>query len=113
MQCSGLEGAAMGLPVVAGDAECVKQFTSIYGVVPYTFAVSEAALEHQLTELATNEEFYDQESRRVSGFVARYHDYGAVTGYYLELLDEFFGWREALGIGIELVLPMRPMVAST
>lgn len=110
MQCSGLEGAAMGLPVIAGDPECKRQFNERLEYLPYLYANDGEELETVLSQLALDDEYYEKAAYKVSKYVAGHHDYGAVTEKYLDLLDTHFGWREALGLSIDLVLPMRPMV---
>ena len=57
MQCSGLEAAAMGLPVIAGDQSVADRCRERYGHVPYTFADSEEELELALQRLMDDEVF--------------------------------------------------------
>ena len=111
MQCSGLEGAAMGLPVVAGDTGCVSRWMDLYGYCPYVYAGDAGELEWFLKQLIDREDFYESAAKVGLEHVAQHHDYGAVTGYYLELLDTHFGWREALQLNADLQLPMRAAVA--
>jgi len=112
MQCSGLEGAAMGLPVIAGDPACRREFEKMIGTWPYLYANDEDELEIVLTMLAVSEEYYEKAASKVHRYVAEHHDYGAVTAKYLELLDAHFGWREALQLNADLQLPMRTMVTA-
>lgn len=97
MQCSGLEAAAMGLPVIAGDTDCLREYTDWLGEAPYTFANTEDQLVEQLARLATDRVFYDAEAARVSGYVVTHHDEAAVALRYLDLLDEAFQWRQVMG----------------
>lgn len=93
MQCSGLEAAAMGLPVIAGDATVADRHREQFGLVPYTFADSEDELETVLARLVDDAEFRQAEAGRVASFVTEYHDESAVALRYLDYLDEAFAWR--------------------
>jgi hypothetical protein len=96
MQCSGIEAAAMGLPVIAGDETVAKRYVDTYGAVPYTFANNQTQLEEALHALATDQTFWLAEMTRVHWHVTEHHDESAVTLRYLDLLDTHFGWR---GVG--------------
>lgn len=96
MQCSGLEGAAMGQPVIAGDLDNAGWYNRNHGRVPYTFANDEAALRDQLARLATDREFFEGEARRVTEHVMHHHDYAAVTAWYLEVLEHKVGWMSRM-----------------
>ena len=109
MQCSGLEAAAMGMPVIAGDADCHREYMKRFGFVPYTFADTEEALTAMLERLATDPAFYAAEREKVSTFVAEVHDYAAVVREYLEILDVGMHWREGLRLGNGT--PLRQQVA--
>jgi hypothetical protein len=93
MQCSGLEAAAMGLPVVAGDKTVADRYRERHGYVPYTFADSAEELEAQLERLITDADFRQAEASRTAAHVLEFHDDAAVALAYLDLLDEAFGWR--------------------
>lgn len=93
MQCSGIEGAAMGLPVVAGDETVAARYVERHGTVPYTFANDRAALTAALGALATDEAFWMAESERVHRHVVDWHDEASVALQYLDALDARFGWR--------------------
>lgn len=95
MQCSGIESAAMGLPVIAGDAQVAERHCQRYGYVPYTFANTEEELEHQLAKLMDDSEYRAAEATRVADHVLEHHDESAVALRYLDLLDQSFGWRTA------------------
>jgi hypothetical protein len=97
MQCSGLEAAAMGMPVIAGDTDCLREYGDWLGQTPYTFANTEDQLVEQLVRLATDRSFYDAETARVAGYVTAHHDEAAVALRYLDLLDEAFQWRQVMG----------------
>ncbi len=99
MQCSGIEGAAMGLPVIAGDPDCATEYEKGYGAVPYTYANDLGALTEALERLVTEDGFYQNERSRVSAFVSEWHDTANVVARYLDLLDEAFQWRERLTLG--------------
>lgn len=98
IQCSGLEAAAMGMPVIAGDAFAAERYRDLVGEVPYTYANDAEQLEHQLVRLVRDEEFRMAEAYRVRGYVESFHDEAAVALRYLDLLDESFGWRQRLAL---------------
>lgn len=99
IQCSGLEAAAMGLPVIAGDDHVAVRYRSWLREVPFTFAGVYGELLERVLDLATDEGYYDQEAKRVSTYVRTHHDYGPVVRKYLEILDERLQWREKMSIG--------------
>lgn len=101
IQCSGLEGAAMGLPVIAGDHTCYRGYEHTVGYVPYTFANDEDGLVEVLAQLATDEDFYRTEAQRVSDYCLEYHDSANVVARYLDLLDSKVEWRANLEMGTE------------
>lgn len=96
LQVSGLEGAAMGLPVLAGDPDCVRAYREWLGEVPYTYANDGQALQEQIERLMTDPAFYAAERDRVTSYVAQHHDGAAVVARYLNLLDGAVQWRERL-----------------
>lgn len=99
LQCSGLEGAAMGLPVIAGDTDVRDEYMKRRGRQPYTFANDEHALVDALERLATDEEYYHQEAAEVGSYTLAVHDTANVVAQYLEILDEHLNWRENLPMG--------------
>ncbi|MEP6989442.1 MAG: glycosyltransferase [bacterium] len=88
IQGSGLEAAAMGQPVIAGDPEAASEYRAHTGDVPYTYANDAACLEGMLEWLATDPAFYAQEAQRVGAYVRQYHDYPAVARRYADILRE-------------------------
>jgi glycosyltransferase involved in cell wall biosynthesis len=86
IQGSGLEGAAMGQPVVAGDFDACAAYVKHIGSCPYTFANDADSLADQLAALATDAEFYSEEAQRVGAYVREHHDYPAVARRYSEIL---------------------------
>lgn len=104
MQCSGLEAGAMGMPVIAGDPDCRREYILWYGKVPYTWANDELTLKAAIERLATDKAFYTEAAHCVSAFVAKYHDYAAVVKQYLDILDKRLAWREGLKLGGRLPL---------
>lgn len=88
IQGSGLEAAAMGQPVVAGDAAVAALYREHLGEVPYTFAPDDHLLEEQIARLATDEAFYRTEAARVHDYCRRVHDYPAVAARYSEILTQ-------------------------
>jgi hypothetical protein len=93
MQCSGLEAAAMGLPVIAGDETVANRYIEHFGACPYTFANDLEQLESALERLVSDATFRADETSRVSQYVVQHHDESAVALRYLDLLDMAFGWR--------------------
>lgn len=94
MQGSGLEGAAMGQPVIAGDPLAAEEAARLNGGhIPWTFADDKATLRATIRRLAEDAMFYRAEAVRVHEYVRRLHDYRAVGAQYATFL------REALGRG--------------
>lgn len=96
IQCSGLEAASMGMPVIAGDPDCKREYEKWLGAVPYTYANSKEELEAVLERFCKDRIYREKEAVRVGGYVREHHDGAAVVQRYLELLDEAFHWREHL-----------------
>jgi hypothetical protein len=88
MQGSGLEMAAMGGAVVAGDPLAVSDLTRYGEPCPWTFANDGPALKDALRRLATDPAWYAQEAARVAGYVARWHGYEAVGARMLATLRQ-------------------------
>lgn len=86
----------MGMPVIAGDTDCLREYSQWFGATPYTFADTEDQLVEQLARLATDRAFYDAEAERVSAYVIAHHDEAAVALRYLDLLDAAFQWRQVM-----------------
>jgi hypothetical protein len=93
IQCSGIEAAAMHLPVIAGDDTVAKRYREQFGGVPYTFANSSEELEDVLVRLMEDPHFYQEEATRVFEYVVTNHDESAVALTYLDQLDRAFEWR--------------------
>jgi len=88
IQGSGLEGAAMGKPVVAGDPEARKDLERLGIPCPWTFANTEYELRDALAKLATDRTFRQAEAARVHAYVRQYHDYPVVGKKYADILTE-------------------------
>ena len=88
MQGSGLEGGAMGLPVLAGDPEAQADLLTLGIEVPWTIANDEYGIREQLARLATDATFYKQEADRVHAYVVAHHDYAVVGAKYATILTE-------------------------
>lgn len=88
IQGSGLEGASMGQPVIAGDKDVKALYEQHVGHCPYTFADSQKELEEQLEHLATDQKFYKAQAKIVKTYVREYHDYKAVARIYDEILTK-------------------------
>ena len=96
IQCSGLEAAAMGKPVIAGDEEIESLWNYHFGDCPYIFANNQARLEEFIARLYEDQVYYNLSRYKCFDHVLQYHDYAAVALRYLELLDEHMGWRVKL-----------------
>jgi glycosyltransferase involved in cell wall biosynthesis len=99
MQCAGLEAAACGVPVIAGDRTVKGRYVDRLGEVPYVFADTEAGLEAALDRLMTDRAFYNRERKRIYSYVLNNHDYSAVAHRYLKILDTHLNWRTRMRIG--------------
>lgn len=111
MQGSGLEGAAMGLPVVAGDPVTAEAHRAFCGHVPYTYANDAAALTEAIERLVLDRDFYEAEAARVSAFVRTYHDYPAVARRYETLLAQWTGRQDVFTETAKPKLPKKRKVA--
>lgn len=96
LQCSGLEAACMGMPVIAGDPDCKRGYEKWLGATPYTYANSQEELTAVLERFCNDRIYRENEAARVRSYVLEHHDGAAVVQKYLELLDTAFGWREHL-----------------
>lgn len=88
IQGSGLEAAAMGQPVIAGDSDVAALYRQELGAVPYTYAPTWQQLEAAIERLATDQVYYEAERARVMRYVREVHDYPAVAARYSRLLAE-------------------------
>lgn len=91
IQGSGLEAAAMGQPVIAGDANVAALYQAEIGSVPYTYAPTWQTLEQQIERLATDHAYYTSEAERVGAYVRDFHDYPAVARRYEGILAKALG----------------------
>lgn len=91
IQGSGLEAAAMGQPVIAGDADVAALYRHHLGSVPYTYAPTWQTLEAALERLAMDQAFYTAEATRVGTYVREVHDYPAVARRYEDILATALG----------------------
>lgn len=88
IQGSGLEAGAMGKPVIAGDADAVRDLENLGIPCPYTFAADEYALRDAIRRLATDAGFYAAEAKRLHEYVCTFHDYPVVGAKYATILTE-------------------------
>jgi hypothetical protein len=94
MQGSGLEAAAMGQMVVAGDASVRDLYNaSEVGACPYTFAKDRAELTAVLERAVVDAPWRAGEAKRVSQYVRAYHDYAAVARRYEGIIQRVTGWE--------------------
>lgn len=113
IQGSGLEAAAMGQPVLAGDPDVAALYREHVGHVPYTFAGDQRSLTEQIERLATDPAYYAAEAARVGAYVRAYHDYPAVARIYEGILSAELG-RDVRTVRADLpklppVTPRRPV----
>lgn len=113
MQCSGIEAGAMGIPVIAGDEHCRSYYRKHHHECPYVFAAGRSDLERAITELATNSAYRERCMGRVHEHVKTHHDYAAVVGRYLDILDEELDWRRRLSLGTGTRFLTRQSAASS
>lgn len=89
MQGSGLEGAAMGQAVIAGDRLAAEEAAALNGGdCPWTFADDEPSLIEALRRLATDARYRASEAERVGAYVQRVHAYEAVGARYRDILTQ-------------------------
>lgn len=98
LQCSGLEAAAMGIPVIAGDETVAAGFERWIGYVPYTFANGIKSLRLAIERLVEYPSEREKDAAKVSAYVEQYHDLAPVAFRYLETLNAELGWKERLGL---------------
>lgn len=91
IQGSGLEAAAMGLPVIAGDHEAAALVSDVNGGCPYEFANDEEMLTKALTRLAMDAGYRRVMTERAHAYVRRFHDYPAVAARYEADLSAWLG----------------------
>ncbi len=78
MQGSGLEAAAMGQAVVAGDPDARDDYVRELGFCPYTFADTPETLAVVLERLVVDAGWRTREALRVHRYTREYHDYPVV-----------------------------------
>ena len=86
IQGSGLEAAAMGQPVIAGDSQVREDYIDETGSCPYTFCQQPDDLIKVLEPLVFDEQHRAAEAARVGAYVREYHDYAAVGRKYWALV---------------------------
>ena len=88
IQGSGLEGAAMGQAVIAGDPEVKAEYeNSEVGYCPYTYALNFDELRVVLERLVLDEAYRSSEAARVSQYVKEWHDYPVVGRRYWAIIE--------------------------
>jgi len=89
IQGSGLEAAAMGQMVVAGDASVKELYeTSEVGHCPYTFAADRKQLTEVIERAVTDPQWRAGEAKRVGKYVERFHSYAAVARRYERIIAD-------------------------
>lgn len=87
LQGSGLEAAAMGQAVIAGDTQARDAFIRETGGCPYTFAGAFSDFADVLERLIVDPEFRASEARRAETYVRQFHDYPSVGARYWHILQ--------------------------
>jgi hypothetical protein len=88
IQGSGLEGAAMGHAVIAGDPDVKAEYeNSEVGYCPYTYARDFEELIPVLERLVVDPAYRAAEAARVNRYVREWHDYPIVGRRYWNILD--------------------------
>jgi hypothetical protein len=109
IQGSGLEAAAMGQPVIAGDPDVAALYRGEFGEVPYIFAdggdrvAQRKALMDAIERLVLDDDYRAAESARVGRYVREYHDYPAVARRFEGILAKAFGRED-----VKTELPQLP-----
>lgn len=89
MQGSGIEAAAMGQVVIAGDPQAAAEAADLNkGRVPWTFANDKTALIDTIRALVKEPAYYAYEAARVGAYVRAWHDYPVVGALYRDYLHE-------------------------
>lgn len=96
IQGSGLEAAAMGIPVIAGDQDVATLYRQECGHVPYSFADSEIELEMAIEQMAMDPDWREREAQTVANYVSIEHDYRAVAQRYERSLAKWLGRSDIL-----------------
>jgi hypothetical protein len=94
IQGAGLEAAAMGQAVLAGDPDAQSDLVRLGIGVPWCVANDGEALIHQIRRLVSERGFHEAEAARVGEYVRRYHDYANVGASYAEILRRETGRGE-------------------
>lgn len=89
IQGSGLEAAAMGQMVIAGDESVRDEYVaSEVGHCPYTFAGNKQQLKDVLARAATDFEWRLEQAHVVNQYVKKYHDYLSVGSRFSTILQK-------------------------
>lgn len=88
IQGAGLEAAAMGQCVMAGDPEVWNDYAKFLGMTetPYTFTRGSEELKAMLLRLANEPEWCELEGQRVKRYVDEFHDYPMVGARYWDII---------------------------
>lgn len=97
MQGSGLEAAAMGQPVLAGDPLVVEDYAKIDMACPYTFTKGSDELKDTIRRLVNEPEFVASEGARVAKYTSEYHDYPVVGARYWQIIRSAMAERGLRG----------------
>lgn len=97
MQGSGLEAAAMGQPVMAGDPLVVEDYAKIGLECPYTFTKGSEELKAMIRRMVYEPELVASEGARVAKYTAEYHDYPVVGARYWQIMQSAMAERGLRG----------------
>lgn len=87
IQGSGIEAAAMGQAVIAGDSQVRDEYLEEIGSCPYTFAKDHNDLPGVIERLVLDRVYREQEAARTEAYVTQYHDYAAVGAKYWQVVN--------------------------
>lgn len=97
IQGSGLEAAAMGQVVIAGDPLVKAEYERELGECPYTYVGGSDDLRAVLERLYVDVDFRQAEAERVGAYTRAYHDYPVVGARYWALLTAEYARRFGTG----------------
>jgi hypothetical protein len=88
IQGSGLEGAAMGQAVIAGDPDVKAEYEREIGYCPYTYAKDFSEIGGVLERLLNDDQYRATEAERVQRYVHQVHDYPVVGARYWSIIAQ-------------------------
>lgn len=98
IQGSGLEAAAMGQAVIAGDSEVRDEYLEEFGECPYTFAKDHNDLPAVIERLVLDAIYRATEAMRTHAYVEQVHDYAAVGRKYWGIVNAALKERNLVAV---------------